>query len=551
MVSGQFVKRKIEFFRVSGRLAVIPLIILASMSLLMIVHLHYRSPDFPYSSDSAYYIEQARSLADSGSALVTPWGLSPSNPDRIKDTLFPIGFPIILATISKFGIDAKDAAVATGHLSAMLLPWLLYFCFRNALGSCKALVLAGISLISPSVLTNSPMGLTDIFTLALAVGAISLTLNSRSTLGFIIGGILAGISYAVRNAQLALLITIVLYFCYLWVTSDNTERRAIYKNTASQFLGISIIVFPVLIRNLYLFDSLNPYQMAPSTIDFFENLRTHTEAFIQDITACYICADYLTSPLGLLMLTLLAICYCWAFIKYTWSNLKSTAKKAIAISVSYILISSCIVIAARTRYQWGEPINIRHTLQYSPFLLTILLAPIGLYSNSIFAKWLQKLCLVLVFVLTCFHINYVLFSTVLQDLNWRQPFIFKAYNTGKKHLCLNENNIFLVSNWGYLFRIKCESYVRHSMPFNIIRNTTQSNMPVNDGYNGLMAAITDIKIHSQGREIHAGFFPGRYGLEAEDFPLPITDHQKLLDSGWEVIRNDEHGLLIQYPRGKN
>ncbi|MDD2802015.1 MAG: hypothetical protein PHC94_13860 [Methylobacter sp.] len=172
----------------------------------MAVHLHYRSPDFPYSPDSAFYIEQARNLASSGSTSTTPYGLSPSDTDQVETGLFPIGFAIAIAAISTAGIDVKDVAIGISHWSAILLPWLLYLCFRNALGARNALIVAGLSVISPSVLLNSSSGLTDMLALVFAVAAISLTLNSKSTIGLIGGGLLAGMTYALRNAHLALLV---------------------------------------------------------------------------------------------------------------------------------------------------------------------------------------------------------------------------------------------------------------------------------------------------------------------------------------------------------
>jgi hypothetical protein len=76
----------------------------------------------------------------------------------------------------------------------------------------------------------------------------------------------------------------------------------------------------------------------------------------------------------------------------------------------------------------------------------------------------------------------------------------------------------------------------------------QALIAANEGYDGLIAAIVDIKHNAMGRPIHIGFFPGNFGLEASNFPLPSTNQQKLLDSGWAIIRNDEHGLLIQYEK---
>src|SRR5665811_575028 len=85
----------------------IHLVILTLMSLLMTVHLHYKSSIFPFSPDSAEYIEQARNLVNSGSASSTPYGLTSADKDQVENRLFPIGFSIVIATVSSFGFDAK------------------------------------------------------------------------------------------------------------------------------------------------------------------------------------------------------------------------------------------------------------------------------------------------------------------------------------------------------------------------------------------------------------------------------------------------------------
>ncbi|MSW00931.1 MAG: hypothetical protein F2903_10080 [Actinobacteria bacterium] len=516
----------------------------------MAIHLHYRSPDFPYSTDSASYIEQARNLVNSGSLLSTPYGILPSNLDQIENKLFPIGFSVVLAALSTFGFDAKDVAIEISHWSAILLPWLIYFCFRAALGSRGALVIACLICISPSVLLNSPMGLTDMFALALAIGAISLTLNARSTLVFIFSGILAGMAYTVRNAHLALLISIGLYYFYLWFSDNTKDRPTLYKHLAGQFFGISIIVFPILMRNIYLFGKPNPYQMAPSTIGFIENLRTYIDALIKDLTACNGFANYIAWSIpGLVGLILVVSCLCWLFSKYTWYNLEAAGRKLIVLSTIYAVVGSCVVIVARTRYQWGEVISIRHTLQYTPFFLTIILAPVLGYSTGRFSKFLRVFKVALVVSLVLFHINYALFSEAFQNRNNNNPTLLNAYEIGENHLCAKENNVFLVSNWAYVFRIKCAARVRQIEPINIAYNKDmQALIAGNEGYNNLIAAIDDVKHHAMGRPIHIGFFPGSFGLEARNFPLQSANQQKLLDSGWAIIRNDEHGLLIKYEK---
>ena len=183
------------------------------------------------------------------------------------------------------------------------------------------------------------------------------------------------------------------------------------------------------------------------------------------------------------------------------------------------------------------------------FFLTIILAPVLGYSTGRFAKFLRMFKVVLVVILVFFHINYALFSEAFQDRNNNNPILFNAYQIGENHLCAKENNVFLVSNWSYVFRIKCAARVRQIEPINVAYNKNiQALIAANEGYDGLIAAIVDIKHHAMGRPIHIGFFPGNFGLDARNFPLQSANQQKLLDSGWAIIRNDEHGLLIQYEK---
>jgi len=151
-----------------------------------------------------------------------------------------------------------------------------------------------------------------------------------------------------------------------------------------------------------------------------------------------------------------------------------------------------------------------------------------------------------------FHINFALFSEAFQARNNDSPILTNAYTTGQNHLCPPESNTLLVSNIAYLFRIECGARVRQTEPVNIVHNKEMlALVAANEGHDGLMGTIANIKTHSMNRPIHAGFFPGRFGLEASDFPIPDVDQKNLLDSGWEIVSNDKHGLLIQYPRDKN
>jgi hypothetical protein len=85
------------------------------ISILISAHLIFRSHYFPFSPDSAAYIEQARNLIQEGSALFTPNG--PTGTGKIPNILFPIGFPMALAFISMFGLDPRESIVRSTGLA--------------------------------------------------------------------------------------------------------------------------------------------------------------------------------------------------------------------------------------------------------------------------------------------------------------------------------------------------------------------------------------------------------------------------------------------------
>lgn len=541
MVGGEFMK---IIFNVSDtnniKISSIDITILVLMSFLMYTHLHHHSPDFPFSPDSSNYIEQARALVNTGSALVTPHSLTPIDKDQIRSTLFPIGFPITIAAISLLGFDAKDVAVGISQVSAIAIPWLLFFCFHKSIGNWNSLILGTITLLTPGMQRYSPLGLTDVFSLAIVVSCIGLILNSKSTWGFFFGGLIAGIAYSIRNAHLALLATVFLYFFYLWIYSKKDERHSINKNAIIFIFGISIIVLPLLIRNILLFDSLNPYKMEPSTIGFIENIRTYIEALTIDLSANKTFARYVAWSIpGLLMLSIFIVSSYYLIKKYLWCNFNDGRKRAIIISVIYIVIGSCIVITARTRYEWGEVINIRHTLQYTPFVFAILFSVIP--ENL---RYSLKAKGTLIATLIFFHVKFTFATELLVD---KEPSAaLNAYKTGEMHLCFSEENTLLVSNWAYVFRIECSARVRHSQKVNLTHYPEFYNNTLDINNKSLMYTIFDIYDKATGKPIIVGLFPGRHSFDDSNFPITDVDLKTLLHSGWIIIRNDANGLIIKY-----
>jgi hypothetical protein len=314
---------------------------------------------------------------------------------------------------------------------------------------------------------------------------------------------------------------------------------------------MTVVVAPLLLRNIMMFGSPNPYFMGPSTVGFVENLRTYIEALLKDWSACSECARFVAWSLpGLLGFLGLLVVVAFAVHKTFWPNLPTAGKKAFTISTIYLVIGSCVVVAARTRYQWGELINLRHTLQYSAFLLAGLFVLLANHGRArVRGGWKLTKGLIFAFLLLS-HINYALFSESFRKSDNDFPKLAQAFATGEAYLCGNQADTYLVSNWAHVFRIECGARVRQIEAITDAADGDEMRalMSASDGYVSLLDAINDVKQQARDRSIRAGFFPGRFGVEPENLPLSLMAAQHLLDQGWRILRNDPQGLILEFPK---
>ncbi len=347
--------------------------------------------------------------------------------------------------------------MALAWISAVLFPVLLFISFRKLIGSTNAVILVGLSAFSPGMLLQAPIGAPDVFSLILAVSAIGLVLNSRSTTWFLASGAIAAFAYAVRNVHIALLASIAIFFIYSWV-GNFSKRGETSKRTLAFVAGASIILLPLLLRNLLLFGALNPYAMEPSTLGVVQNVRTYMQELMYDVSALRdigILGAWSISGLAIVAVTML---FGSGILILSWGQLAESRKQTIFLCITYSIIGALVVITARSRYEWGEPINIRHTLQYTPFILAAFLATIPSPNSGL--SFVRKVLLAVVLLLGALHIGYALRLDKQEQLvQTRSEGAINAYRYGESHLCVSEANSMLISNWSYVFRIQCDAPV--------------------------------------------------------------------------------------------
>lgn len=519
-----------------------PLWIIAVLCALMASHMLLHTTEFPYTPDSASYFEQARTLLAEGAALETPY--APDNEARQPSRLFPIGYPVILASIGLTGIDPRDAALILTHSAGLLLPILLFVSFRQPLGARNAALMAALSLSSPSTLSYSTLATSDLLSLLLAVATIGIVLNKQSRSWLMFAGVLGGGAYAIRNAQLALLASITFYYFFLWVTQTK-QRREVTLNAAAFLLGVSLILLPVLIRNMTLFGAINPYHMDPSTISAIHNVRTFIQEMAYDLSGVRsLGIVFGWSTTGIALMLLMAAGVAW-FLKTSWNHLSTIRKNTIFLCTAYAVIGASVVVAARTRYEWGEMINIRHTLQYTPFLWVAIIG--GISGINIRPHARAAMTTLFLFVMAVLHVTYIAAPRDLMLQKARGQGAIAALSNGKDFLCHTEAGTTTASNWGYVFRIACNAPTR-----NIEMNAFEcpALLPGSTHLNPGCEMMTDASIQAAnqlaGQSIKLGFFMGR-GIDLGSLPIPENHSTRLQHAAFKINQNDAHGLLLSRP----
>ena len=498
-----------------------------ALSLLVLANLLIHSDSFPFSPDSTSYIEQARSLASHGAALVNPYELEES--EKSFSTLFPIGFPLILSLFQTLGIDARESSVALNWFSSLVLPLIFYLSFRDALGNSLAILVALLSISSPGFIAYSGMGLTDVFSLLLASASIAIIINARSRMPALAAGMLAGTAYSVRNAHAALLISMAIYFAAIWL-SDKKNRRELMPMAQGFIVGAAIIILPLIIRNFIVFGELNPYSMESSTIGVLENTRTYLQEFVYEITGHREAGRVVAwSVSGLFFFASLLCLFAWLGVS-SWNRLNTKQKRTLLLCSIYSIIGACIVIAARSRYQWGEPINVRHTMQYAPFFFAafFLLSAAGATSSS--RSEIKYISIVAITSILTMHGFRMIYSdSQISIREKRANSALSAYKRGRKYLCEESKNGLLVSNYAYVFRINCSSPVRQWSPV----NSDNSNSIYSP--NKIITSLITLSERYPTKKMMVGLYPGREDVGRNS--LPVSDHEgsDLNAAGWTIL----------------
>jgi hypothetical protein len=184
-------------------------------------------------------------------------------------------------------------------------------------------------------------------------------------------GLLTGFSYLIRNANLALLLSIGLYLLWNFIVEPE-NREAIISNALVWLGANALIIVPWMIRNFLVFDKLQPYWMPPSTVSLGENSHDFLQAQLDTLLALSGLDKILADTFwGIFLLLMLAVMLMQQLIT-TWQRWQKIEQKAFFIAIVYAALGAAITIVARTKYEWGQHIVPRYALPYSCFIFVAL-----------------------------------------------------------------------------------------------------------------------------------------------------------------------------------
>lgn len=490
----------------------------------------YFLPVFPYTPDSACYIEQARSLMARGVFESGLYGIEKPSVTFVPDPLFPPGYPVLIALFSLLlPVPPEVVALFLSLTALALIPVCTVSSFRRAVNSEVALIIGLLLVTTPAIIRWGNVASTDILSLLLIIFCMGLVLKAGDRLiAWFVAGLLVGFAYLLRNANLAFVLSLLGFLAWS-IIFDAENRRKKIVIACVWLLSFSAVVVPWMIRNLRVFGKIQPYSMPPSSVGFIENSHAFIEAQLNILLLLADLDTFLArNALGIIGLITVFGLLVWQVLT-TWKLWQKIEKQAFIIAGLYCVLGAAIVIVARTKYQWGELISERHALPYLFSLLIVLALILKNTSVKIGRRWLG-----LAFV-SGLLVTRMYYIPQLYQYNFYDANVVAVAEQIKKNqqtdpLCSNLKGRFGVSNYGFVYRVICAVPVRHVFP--ILHGDEFNDGPLNK--------LLDLP-SEQG--VLVSIFPN-HDVDKTDLPLNQHYLDQLRASGWQVEQNEKMGFIL-------
>jgi hypothetical protein len=281
--------------------------------------------------------------------------------------------------------------------------------FRGAVSDSALAWVAALTVLTPGVREWHFIAYSDVPALWLAVCALGCLARGVAWIGaashwrgvwLFLAGALAGVSYSVRNAGLAVLLASALVLVYAaW------RDRRVRWDSAWWLLGAVPWVVALWLYNLRTFGHLQPYVMPPSTRGWAANVGDYGLSQLADLG---IPARCLSPAVAVIILVI-----GWGLLFYRGWQLKAKPKRQglLVLLATFILAGAAMLVMSRSRYEWGSVIDARYTLQYAWAVALAIALSVADIRRPIF-QWMCR-------ALAALALALLLWSAVQDVMHWR------------------------------------------------------------------------------------------------------------------------------------
>jgi len=165
-------------------------------------------------------------------------------------SLYPPGYPVLLALFYKLVHDWERAGQAISLLAHLLLLFPLYALLRDLYGKSTAALSCFLGAVSPFLATYSVEVRSEslfFFLSTLTLSTFHFGMERRKTSYFFIGGLLAGFAYLVRPEALGFMILIPVVLFSLWRMQRSWGLAWIARVSFVMFVGFLIFAAPYVV----------------------------------------------------------------------------------------------------------------------------------------------------------------------------------------------------------------------------------------------------------------------------------------------------------------
>lgn len=332
---------------------------------------------FPFEEDSATYVEMARNLRLGQGLKETP-PADGYNQDLVDVSVWPPGYSVLIWALASTGLTETASARFIAGASLVLLPGVLVFALLPLLGRRLAIVVAVLSVLSPVVLRFGYIAMTDLPFLLMAAFSLGLlfrySMPARALQGLFWSGIVAGLAYTLRNAGTALFAAVIASFFAAWVTGIFSRSQAVARGSV-WVLGALLGAAPLIVKNLIVFGSLQPYTWPASQLGFLFNLRQYLGLQLRDFGSFHSLAQFPWHTLPFLLVgAILAGLMTLALIR-AWPAWSPRQRFALLTLLLYFGAGCTMLILSATLYKFSDiGLSPRYPIQYTWLLLAVVMA---------------------------------------------------------------------------------------------------------------------------------------------------------------------------------